>query len=47
MKWEDRHVHLVLEVGSVFKGQCCGFPKSVAGEVVYNPGMVSSPESAS
>ncbi len=35
---------LVLEDGSVFAGWASGFPKSVAGEVVFNTGMVGYPE---
>jgi len=35
---------LVLEDRSVFKGGCFGFSKSVAGEVVFNTGMVSYPD---
>ena len=44
MKWETPHVCLVLEDGSVFEGRCFGCPKSVAGEVVFNTGMVGYPE---
>ena len=35
---------LVLEDGTVFRGQSFGFPQSVAGEVVFNTGMVGYPE---
>jgi carbamoyl-phosphate synthase small subunit len=35
---------LVLEDGTVFGGQSFGFPGSVAGEVVFNTGMVGYPE---
>jgi carbamoyl-phosphate synthase small subunit len=35
---------LVLEDGSEFTGHSFGFPKSVAGEVVFNTGMVGYPE---
>jgi len=44
MNWEDQPVCLVLEDGSVFKGRGFGLPKSVAGEVVFNTGMVGYPE---
>jgi len=44
MKINGTDVTLILEEGSVFKGQCFGFPKSVAGEVVFNTGMVGYPE---
>ncbi len=36
--------NLILEDGSVFKGKSFGFPASVAGEVVFNTGMVGYPE---
>lgn len=35
---------LTLEDGSTFAGRLCGFPTSVAGEVVFNTGMVGYPE---
>ena len=35
---------LVLEDGSTFMGQTFGAAKSVAGEVVFNTGMVGYPE---
>ena len=35
---------LVLEDGSVFEGHSFGFPGPVAGEVVFNTGMVGYPE---
>jgi len=35
---------LLLEDGSVFRGRSFGFPGSVAGEVVFNTGMVGYPE---
>jgi carbamoyl-phosphate synthase small subunit len=38
-------VTLCLEDGSVFKGYSFGYKKSVAGEVVFNTGMVGYPES--
>lgn len=37
--------YLVLEDGAVFKGQFFGFPREVAGEVVFSTGMVGYPES--
>jgi len=36
--------HLVLEDGSVFQSRVLGFPKTAAGEVVFNTGMVGYPE---
>ncbi len=36
---------LVLEDGSVFEGTSFGYERSVAGEVVFNTGMVGYPES--
>ncbi len=44
MKTETRNAQLLLEDGSVFEGRAFGFPKSVAGEVVFNTGMVGYPE---
>jgi carbamoyl-phosphate synthase small subunit len=35
---------LVLEDGTVFRGRTFGFPAAVAGEVVFNTGMVGYPE---
>ena len=35
---------LILEDGSVFRGRSLGYPKSVAGEVVFNTGMVGYTE---
>src|SRR5258708_12908810 len=35
---------LVLEDGTTIAGRLFGFPKSVAGEVVFNTGMVGYPE---
>jgi carbamoyl-phosphate synthase small subunit len=35
---------LVLEDGAVFRGRSLGYPKSVAGEVVFNTGMVGYTE---
>jgi len=42
---EPGNVKLVLEDGSVFKGFAFGTRKPVAGEVVFNTGMVGYPES--
>src|SRR3989304_9174784 len=36
---------LILEDGSSFEGYSFGYPRSVAGEVVFNTGMVGYPES--
>src|SRR3989338_6088161 len=36
---------LVLRDGSVFSGKAFGHPSSIAGEVVFNTGMVGYPES--
>lgn len=38
------HARLILEDGSVYTGESFGSPKSVAGEVVFNTGMVGYPE---
>src|SRR5207247_8094314 len=35
---------LVLEDGTAIAGRLHGFPKSVAGEIVFNTGMVGYPE---
>lgn len=35
---------LILKDGTTFEGKLFGFPKSVAGEVVFNTGMVGYPE---
>ena len=35
---------LVLEDGAIFAGRAFGFPAAVAGEVVFNTGMVGYPE---
>lgn len=35
---------MLLEDGAVFAGRSFGFPKAVAGEVVFNTGMVGYPE---
>ncbi len=39
------HAQLILEDGSVYKGECFGRFASAAGEVVFNTGMVGYPES--
>lgn len=39
-----KDARLVLEDGSVFQGRAFGFPAAVAGEVVFNTGMVGYPE---
>ena len=36
--------HLLLEDGSVFQSRILGYPKTAAGEVVFNTGMVGYPE---
>lgn len=36
---------LILQDGSVYPGRSFGYPRSVAGEVVFNTGMVGYPES--
>jgi carbamoyl-phosphate synthase small subunit len=41
----DNKVNLKLRNGNVFKGNLFGFPKSVAGEVVFNTAMTGYPES--
>jgi carbamoyl-phosphate synthase small subunit len=38
------NARLVLEDGTAFSGRSAGFPKSVAGEVVFNTGMVGYTE---
>ena len=38
-------VKLVLEDNTTFEGNLFGYPKSMAGEVVFNTGMVGYPES--
>ena len=45
MSLEQIHSSLALEDGSVFKGHAFGETKSIAGEVVFNTGMVGYPES--
>jgi carbamoyl-phosphate synthase small subunit len=39
------NLELVLKDGSVYGGEAFGYPKPVAGEVVFNTGMVGYPES--
>ena len=39
-KRTDRQATLVLEDGSVYVGQSFGYEESIAGEVVFNTGMV-------
>jgi len=45
MQTEKKKSSLVLEDGSIFEGYSFGYEKSVAGEVVFNTGMVGYPES--
>lgn len=42
---EVKSIKLVLEDGTVFNGKSFGYPKSVAGEVVFNTAMTGYPES--
>lgn len=42
---KEKRIKLVLEDGSVFYGISFGADKSIAGEVVFNTGMVGYPES--
>jgi len=44
---ETPSAQLLLEDGTSFTGRLCGFAKSVAGEVVFNTGMVGYTESLS
>lgn len=44
MKTDTTSSLLLLEDGSVFAGRAFGFPQPVAGEVVFNTGMVGYPE---
>jgi carbamoyl-phosphate synthase small subunit len=39
------HAELILEDGTRYRGRLFGFPRSVAGEVVFNTGMVGYTES--
>ena len=45
MEPKKQESKLVLEDGSVFHGYSFGSKKAVAGEVVFNTGMVGYPES--
>src|SRR5246127_2160517 len=45
MQSELHNGQLLLQDGSAFAGRVFGFPKSIAGEVVFNTGMVGYPES--
>ncbi|MBN1350762.1 glutamine-hydrolyzing carbamoyl-phosphate synthase small subunit [candidate division KSB1 bacterium] len=45
MKIKQPQAKLILEDGTIFNGQAFGYPESVAGEVVFNTGMVGYPES--
>jgi carbamoyl-phosphate synthase small subunit len=40
----DMQGTLLLEDGTKIQGHSCGFPKSIAGEVVFSTGMVGYPE---
>jgi carbamoyl-phosphate synthase small subunit len=42
---QTERIQLQLEDGTVWQGLSFGFPRSVAGEVVFNTGMVGYPES--
>ena len=44
MESKERISQLVLEDGSLFEGHGFGFPSTIAGEVVFNTGMVGYPE---
>jgi carbamoyl-phosphate synthase small subunit len=44
MAGDGREGRLLLEDGSVFTGRSFGYPAAVAGEVVFNTGMVGYPE---
>ena len=44
MKTPSQNGQLLLEDGTVFEGTVFGFPKAIAGEVVFNTGMVGYPE---
>jgi hypothetical protein len=41
---DDGEGRLLLECGSVLTGRALGFPATIAGEVVFNMGMVGYPE---
>lgn len=40
----DKTAKLILEDGNIFEGKLFGYQKSIAGEVVFNTGMVGYPE---
>src|SRR5438552_11540721 len=44
MEQKPPAARLVLEDGTAIAGRLHGFPKSVAGEIVFNTGMVGYPE---
>jgi carbamoyl-phosphate synthase small subunit len=44
MMIDSSKAQLILEDGSIFKGRSFGFAKAVAGEAVFNTGMVGYPE---
>jgi carbamoyl-phosphate synthase small subunit len=44
-EYSDKKVYLELQDGHVFQGNLFGFPKSMAGEVVFNTAMTGYPES--
>jgi hypothetical protein len=44
MQSELHNGQLLLQDGSAFAGRVFGFPKAIAGEVVFNTGMVGYPE---
>ena len=44
MQGVTTHNRLLLEDASSLMGSAFGFPTAVAGEVVFNTGMVGSPE---
>jgi carbamoyl-phosphate synthase small subunit len=44
MQSEIHNGQLLLQDGSAFAGRVFGFPKAIAGEVVFNTGMVGYPE---
>jgi carbamoyl-phosphate synthase small subunit len=43
--FQENEVYLELQDGTVFQGHAFGFPKSTAGEVVFNTAMTGYPES--
>jgi len=45
MQFNNKETRLILEDGSIFNGYSLGSKKPVAGEVVFNTGMVGYPES--